>query len=151
MLFRSSVYDFVVGDFHIPSPGSIACSVRNAFIWFFTDFLFGILFPKIEDLQVLWEDLLNTIIDRLGFFALPFTFIKGVYTTVQAMTTTNNTCALNLTVYGSTASVELCKWRYQLPAMWALMQTILQGGIAMGFLWTCYRLANRFFGIYIED
>ena len=31
------------------------------------------------------------------------------------------------------------------------MQTILQGGIAVGFLWTCYRLANRFFGIYIED
>ena len=27
----------------------------------------------------------------------------------------------------------------------------LQGGIAIGCLWTCYRLANRFFGIYVED
>lgn len=146
-----SQYDFDFNGLKIPSPGSIACAVRNSFIWFFTDFLFGIIFPKVEDIKVLFDDLLNTIIDRLGFLALPFTFIKGVFTTVQAMTVTNNTCALSLTVFGSTASVELCKWRYQLPQMWSLMQTILQGGIAIGFLWTCYRLANRFFGIYIED
>ena len=146
-----SVYDFKIGDFRIPSPGSIACAVRNSFVWFFTDFLFGIFFPKIEDIQALWDDLLNTIIDRLGFLALPFTFIKGVFTTVQAINTTNNTCALSLTVFGSTANVELCRWRYQLPAMWAFMQTILRGGIAIGFLWVCYRLANRFFGMYVED
>lgn len=146
-----SQYDFNFNGLKIPSPGSIACAVRNSFIWFFTDFLFGLIFPKVEDIKVLFDDLLNTIIDRLGFLALPFTFIKGVFTTVQAMTVTNNTCALNLTIFGSTASVELCKWRYQLPQMWSLMQTILQGGIAIGFLWTCYRLANRFFGIYIED
>lgn len=146
-----SVYDFVVGDFHIPSPGSIACSVRNAFIWFFTDFLFGILFPKIEDLQSLWNDLLNTIIDRLGFLALPFTFIKGVFTTVEAMNSNNTTCAVSLTIFGSTANLEMCRWRYQLPAVWSFMQIFLQGGIAIGFLWTCYRLANRFFGIYVED
>lgn len=146
-----SVYDWSFAGFKIPSPGSIACSIRNSFVWFIYDFLFGIFFPKIEDIQDLWDDLLNTIIDRLGFLALPFTFIKGVFTTVQAMTITNNTCSLSLTVFGSTANVELCRWRYQLPGMWALMQTILQGGIAIGFLWTCYRLANRFFGIYVED
>ena len=146
-----SQFDWKFGSIKIPSPGSIACAIRNSFVWFFTDFLFGIIFPKIEDLQSLWDDLLNTIIDRLGFLALPFTFIKGVFTTVQAMTTTNNTCALSLTVFGSTANVELCRWRYQLPAVWSFMQTILQGGIAIGFLWTCYRLANRFFGIYVED
>lgn len=146
-----SQYDYNFNGLKIPSFGSIACAIRNSFVWFFTDFIFGIIFPKVEDIKVLFDDLLNTIIDRLGFLALPFTFIKGVFTTVQAMTVTNNTCALNLTVFGSTASVELCKWRYQLPQMWSLMQTILQGGIAIGFLWTCYRLANRFFGIYIED
>lgn len=146
-----SQYDYNFNGLKIPSFGSIACAIRNSFIWFVTDFLFSIIFPKIEDLQSLWNDLLNTIIDRLGFLALPFTFIKGVFTTVQAMTTTNNTCALNLTVFGSTANVELCRWRYQLPQVWAFMQTILQGGIAIGFLWTCYRLANRFFGIYVED
>ena len=146
-----SQYDWNFNGVKIPSPGSIACAIRNSFVWFFTDFLFGIIFPKIEDLQSLWDDLLNTIIDRLGFLALPFTFIKGVFTTVQAMTTTNNTCALSLTVFGSTANVELCRWRYQLPAVWSFMQTILQGGIAIGFLWTCYRLVNRFFGIYVED
>lgn len=146
-----SQYDYNFNGLKIPSFGSIACAIRNSFVWFFTDFIFGIIFPKVEDIKVLFDDLLNTIIDRLGFLALPFTFIKGVFTTVHAMTVTNNTCALNLTVFGSTASVELCKWRYQLPQMWSLMQTILQGGIAVGFLWTCYRLANRFFGIYIED
>lgn len=146
-----SQYDYNFNGLKIPSFGSIACAIRNSFIWFFTDFLFGIIFPKVEDIKVLFDDLLNTIIDRLGFLALPFTFIKGVFTTVQAMTVTNNTCVLSLTVFGSTASVELCKWRYQLPQMWSLIQTILQGGIAIGFLWTCYRLANRFFGIYIED
>ena len=146
-----SQYDYNFNGLKIPSFGSIACAIRNSFIWFVTDFLFSIIFPKIEDLQSLWNDLLNTIIDRLGFLALPFTFIKGVFTTVQAMTTTNNTCALNLTIFGSTANVELCRWRYQLPQVWAFMQTILQGGIAIGFLWTCYRLANRFFGIYVED
>lgn len=146
-----SQFDWKFGSIKIPSPGSIACAIRNSFVWFFTDFLFGIIFPKIEDLQSLWDDLLNTIIDRLGFLALPFTFIKGVFTTVQAMTTTNNTCAMNLTIFGSTANLELCKWRYQLPAVWSFMQTILQGGIAIGFLWTCYRLVNRFFGIYVED
>lgn len=146
-----SQYDYNFNGLKIPSFGSIACAIRNSFVWFFTDFIFGIIFPKVEDIKVLFDDLLNTIIDRLGFLALPFTFIKGVFTTVQAMTVTNNTCALNLTVFGSTASVELCKWRYQLPQMWSLMQTILRGGIAIGFLWTCYRLANRFFGIYIED
>ena len=146
-----SVYDWSFAGFKIPSPGSIACAIRNSFVWFIYDFLFGIFFPKIEDIQALWDDLLNTIIDRLGFLALPFTFVKGVFTTVQAMTATNNTCAMSLTVFGSTANVELCRWRYQLPGMWALMQTILQGGIAIGFLWTCYRLANRFFGIYVED
>ena len=146
-----SQYDYNFNGLKIPSFGSIACAIRNSFIWFVTDFLFSIIFPKIEDLQSLWNDLLNTIIDRFGFLALPFTFIKGVFTTVQAMTTTNNTCALNLTVFGSTANVELCRWRYQLPQVWAFMQTILQGGIAIGFLWTCYRLANRFFGIYVED
>ena len=99
----------------------------------------------------MFSDLLDTIIDRLGFLALPFTFIKGVFTTAQAMTVNNSTCALNLVVFGASANVELCRWRYQLPQMWALMQTILQGGIAIGFLWTCYRLANRFFGIYVED
>ena len=146
-----SQYDYNFNGLKIPSFGSIACAIRNSFVWFFTDFIFGIIFPKVEDIKVLFDDLLNTIIDRLGFLALPFTFIKGVFTTVHAMTVTNNTCALNLTIFGSTASVELCKWRYQLPQMWSLMQTILQGGIAIGFLWTCYRLANRFFGIYIED
>lgn len=146
-----SQYDWNFNGLKIPSPGSIACSIRNSFVWFFTDFIFGILFPKIEDIQALCDDLLNTIIDRLGFLALPFTFIKGVFTTVQAMTTNNPTCAVPLTVFGSTANLEMCKWRYQLPAMWAFMQTILQGGIAIGFLWVCYRLANRFFGIYVED
>ena len=146
-----SQYDWKFGDIKIPSPGSIACSIRNSFVWFFTDFLFGIIFPKIEDLQSLWDDLLNTIIDRLGFLALPFTFIKGVFTTVQAMTTNNSTCAVSLTVFGSTANLEMCRWRYQLPAVWSFMQIFLQGGIAIGFLWTCYRLANRFFGIYVED
>lgn len=146
-----SVYDYNFNGLKIPSFGSVACAIRNSFIWFFTDFIFGIIFPKIEDLQSLWDDLLNTIIDRLGFLALPFTFIKGVFTTVQAMTATNNTCAMSLTVFGSTANVELCRWRYQLPALWSFMQIFLQGGIAIGFLWTCYRLANRFFGIYVED
>ena len=146
-----SVYDYNFNGLKIPSFGSVACAIRNSFVWFFTDFIFGIIFPKIEDLQSLWDDLLNTIIDRLGFLALPFTFIKGVFTTVEAMTTTNNTCALSLTIFGSTANLEMCKWRYQLPAVWSFMQTILQGGIAIGFLWTCYRLANRFFGIYVED
>lgn len=146
-----SQYDWKFGDIKIPSPGSIACAIRNSFVWFFTDFLFGIIFPKIEDLQSLWDDLLNTIIDRLGFLALPFTFIKGVFTTVGAMTSNNNTCAVSLTIFGSTANLEMCKWRYQLPAVWSFMQIFLQGGIAIGFLWTCYRLANRFFGIYVED
>lgn len=146
-----SQYDWKFGDIKIPSPGSIACSIRNSFVWFFTDFIFGIIFPKIEDLQSLWDDLLNTIIDRLGFLALPFTFIKGVFTTVGAMTSNNNTCAVSLTIFGSTANLEMCKWRYQLPAVWSFMQIFLQGGIAIGFLWTCYRLANRFFGIYVED
>ena len=146
-----SQYDWKFGAIKIPSPGSIACAIRNTFVWFFTDFLFGIIFPKIEDIQALWDDLLNTLIDRLGFLALPFTFIKGVFTTVQAMTATNNTCAMSLTIFGSTANVELCRWRYQLPALWSFMQIFLQGGIAIGFLWTCYRLANRFFGIYVED
>lgn len=146
-----SQYDWTFGAIKIPSPGSIACAIRNTFIWFFTDFLFGIIFPKIEDIKDIWDDLLDTIIDRLGFLALPFTFIKGVFTTVQAMTTSNPTCAVPLTIFGSTANLEMCRWRYQLPAMWAFMQTILQGGIAIGFLWVCYRLANRFFGIYVED
>lgn len=146
-----SQYDYNFNGLKIPSFGSVACAIRNSFVWFFTDFIFGIIFPKIEDIQSLWDDLLNTIIDRLGFLALPFTFIKGVFTTVQAMTATNNTCAMSLTVFGSTANLELCKWRYQLPAVWSFMQIFLQGGIAIGFLWTCYRLANRFFGIYVED
>lgn len=145
-----SQYDWTFGSIKIPSPGSIACAIRNSFVWFFTDFLFGIFLPKIEDLQSLCDDLLNIIIDRLGFLALPFTFIKGVFTTVGAMTS-NNTCAVSLTIFGSTANLEMCKWRYQLPQVWAFMQTILQGGIAIGFLWTCYRLANRFFGFYVED
>jgi hypothetical protein len=146
-----SQYDYNFNGLKIPSFGSIACAIRNSFVWFFTDFIFSIIFPKIEDLQLLWNDLLNTIIDRLGFLALPFTFIKGVFTTVEAMNSNNSTCAVSLTVFGSTANVELCRWRYQLPAVWSFMQTILQGGIAIGFLWTCYRLANRFFGIYVED
>lgn len=146
-----SQYDWKFGDLKIPSPGSIACAIRNSFVWFFTDFIFSIIFPKIEDLQSLWNDLLNTIIDRLGFLALPFTFIKGVFATVEAMTTNNSTCAVSLTVFGSTANLEMCRWRYQLPAVWSFMQIFLQGGIAIGFLWTCYRLANRFFGIYVED
>ena len=146
-----SQYDWKIGDLKIPSPGSIACAIRNSFVWFFTDFLFGILFPKIEDIQALWDDLLNTIIDRLGFLALPFTFIKGVFTTVEAMNSNNTTCAVSLTIFGSTANLEMCRWRYQLPAVWSFMQIFLQGGIAIGFLWTCYRLTNRFFGIYVED
>ena len=146
-----SQYDYNFNGLKIPSFGSIACAIRNSFIWFVTDFLFSIIFPKIEDLQSLWNDLLNTIIDRLGFLALPFTFIKGVFTTVEAMNSNNSTCAVSLTVFGSTANLEMCRWRYQLPAVWSFMQIFLQGGIAIGFLWTCYRLANRFFGIYVED
>lgn len=146
-----SQYDYNFNGLKIPSFASIACSIRNSLVWFFTDFIFGIIFPRVEDVQALFSDLLDTIIDRLGFLALPFTFIKGVFTTAQAMTVNNSTCALNLIVFGASANVELCRWRYQLPQMWALMQTILQGGIAIGFLWTCYRLANRFFGIYVED
>ena len=146
-----SVYDYNFNGLKIPSFGSIACAVRNSFVWFFTDFIFGIIFPKIEDLQSLWNDLLNTIIDRLGFLALPFTFVKGIFTTVQAMNSNNTTCAVSLTIFGSTANLEMCKWRYQLLQVWSFMQIFLQGGIAIGFLWTCYRLANRFFGIYVED
>lgn len=146
-----SQYDYNFNGLKIPSFGSIACAIRNSFVWFFTDFIFSIIFPKIEDLQSLWNDLLNTIIDRLGFLALPFTFIKGVFTTVEAMNSNNTTCAVSLTIFGSTANLEMCRWRYQLPAVWSFMQIFLQGGIAIGFLWTCYRLANRFFGIYVED
>lgn len=146
-----SQYDYNFNGLKIPSFGSIACAIRNSFVWFFTDFIFSIIFPKIEDLQSLWNDLLNTIIDRLGFLALPFTFIKGVFTTVEAMNSNNTTCAVLLTIFGSTANLEMCRWRYQLPAVWSFMQIFLQGGIAIGFLWTCYRLANRFFGIYVED
>lgn len=146
-----SQYDYNFNGLKIPSFGSIACAIRNSFVWFFTDFIFSIIFPKIEDLQSLWNDLLNTIIDRLGFLALPFTFIKGVFTTVEAMNSNNSTCAVSLTIFGSTANLEMCRWRYQLPAVWSFMQIFLQGGIAIGFLWTCYRLANRFFGIYVED
>lgn len=41
-----SQYDWKIGDLKIPSPGSIACAIRNSFVWFFTDFLSVFYSPK---------------------------------------------------------------------------------------------------------
>lgn len=146
-----SKYDVTIAGVKMPSVGSIACALRNSFTWFINDLILPFIIPKSEDVQKLFGDLTDFTIDRLGFVALPFTFIKGVLTTVEAMTSNNDTCAISLTVFGSTSKLEMCKWRHQLPAVWSFMQIFLQGGIAIGFLWTCYRLLMQVFGVPVGD
>ena len=146
-----SKYDFTIAGVKMSSVGSIACALRNSFTWFINDLILPFIIPKSEDVQKLFGDLTDFTIDRLGFVALPFTFIKGILTTVEAMTSNNDTCAISLTIFGSTSKLEMCKWRHQLPAVWSFMQIFLQGGIAIGFLWTCYRLLMQVFGVPVGD
>lgn len=98
----------------------------------------------------------NTMLDNLkksfGFVSLPFTLIPNIWSLVNQGSVLGPNCSTPpLTVFGASASIELCSWRQHFPRAWSFMQLIVQGGIALYFLWVLYRLLMQFFGVSVGD
>lgn len=89
----------------------------------------------------------DTASSSLGFLWTPFQVIGDIFTEIRDSSATNHTCALPpLTIFGSTATIEFCAWRDDLPGLWSMMRIAIQGSIAVAFLFVCWRALMRFFG-----
>lgn len=130
--------------------GVVKCHIDNVFKRF-TNFFKWLFVPDGLTLKNSFVATLEHANKSFGFLALPFTFVSNVFNSVGQMSSLDSNCSLPpLSIFGATARLELCKWRHQLPTVWAFMQTVIQAGIAVGFLWACYRLLMRFFGADVD-
>lgn len=126
--------------------GGIGCHVRNLGT-FIVSALKLLFVPELRWIEQRLEYMTNNMKTALGFIWAPVDFIIQIFTTVKDISVANNTCALPpLTFFGSTATVHLCQWRYQLPGLWAVMQLAIQGGIALSLIFVFWRTFMKLFG-----
>lgn len=151
-----SVYDLKFSaweggpEFSLPTIDGIACSLRNSLKWFVNELILPLFVPRSDYFSSRFGELQSNIKRSFGFLALPFTFIGNIFTSVSQGASIGETCALPpLSLYGATATIHLCAWRQQLPQAWSFLQLVIQGGIALSFLWVAYSLLMRFFGVNV--
>lgn len=151
-----SVYDLKFSaweggpEFSLPTIDGIACSLRNSLKWFVNELILPLFVPRSDYFSSRFGELQSNIKRSFGFLALPFTFIGNIFTSVSQGAFIGETCALPpLSLYGATATIHLCAWRQQLPQAWSFLQLVIQGGIALSFLWVAYSLLMRFFGVNV--
>lgn len=153
-----SVYDIKIHfwsggpEFSMPSISSIWCSLKN-FAIFIDHGVFRPLFiPNSYRVSLLFERVLGALESSFGFLWTPVFLVKSVYQGILDNQISGDTCALPpLTIFGSTATVHLCQWRYQLPGLWRYMQIAIQAGLLVGFIWALYRSLMSFFGARVDD
>lgn len=102
------------------------------------------------------SDSFNSMLENMkrsfGFLSLPITLIPNLFNMVNQGANIGSNCELPpITVFGASASIQLCGWRHQLPEVWRFMQLIIQAGIALAFIWVLYSLFMRAFGIHIKE
>lgn len=133
----------------------LACHLSrffNSIVGWFMDAISFLFVPDGATVQNMFSGFMKRFNDSLGFLAFPFTFLGDLYNSIRSMSQGSNTCALpSFAVFGAQTQLHLCAWRYQLPAVWSFMQLIIQGGIAIGFLWSVYRIVMRMFGSSVDD
>lgn len=129
----------------------INCHVDN-FFKRFTNFFKWLFVPDGLSLKSSFDGTVTHFRNSLGFLSVPFTFIGNLFNTIKESHASSPSCTLPaLRVFGSEAQIHLCAWRHQLPAAWSFMQIIIQGGIAIGFLWAVYRVVMRILGVPVDD
>lgn len=133
----------------------LACHMSR-FFNAITKWVFGtiswLFFPDSARVGAMFNQTLSNLQRSFGFLFFPVTFISDVFKSILQFSAVNDTCALPpISIYGSTATIELCRWRYQLPGTWSFMQLIIRAGISIAFLWVCYRLLMRFLGVQFDD
>lgn len=108
--------------------------------------------PDSKIVQTMFSSFLNNLQNSLGFLWTPVTVVNSVYKGIIDNQISGNTCALpTMSMFGNSATIHLCSWRYQLPGLWSYMQLAIQGGLVVGLLWALYRSVMKFFGVYVDD
>lgn len=139
-------------EFKIPSILSIGCTINNAFKWVINEVILPLIMPSQDFLRDKFGELQNNLSKSFGFLWTPVTLIQTFYNGVINNQISGDTCALPpMSMFGSTATIHLCSWRYQLPDLWRYMQLAVQGGLVVGLIWSLYSLAMRFFGVHVQD
>lgn len=139
-------------EFKIPSILSIGCTINNAFKWVVNEVILPLIMPSQDFLRDKFGELQNNLSKSFGFLWTPVTLIQTFYNGVINNQISGDTCALPpMSMFGSTATIHLCSWRYQLPSLWRYMQLAIQGGLVVGLIWSLYSLAMRFFGVHVQD
>lgn len=137
-------------EFSMPSISSIWCTMKNWGVFISHEIIRPLFIPNAYRVSLLFESTRNNFMSSLGFLGEPFKVIVQFFDFVVSDRSAGRNCALPpLTVFGSTATVELCAWRHQLPDVWRFMQLVIQGGIALSFLWVSYSLVTRIFGVEV--
>lgn len=153
-----SVHDFKVTfwdngpQFSIPSVDSIWCALKNFGTFLMHEVFHPLFVPNGYRVSILFENTLKSLQGSLGFLWTPVSFIQATYSGIVNNHISGDTCALPaMSLFGSSARIHLCQWRYQFPQLWQYMQIAIQGGLAIGFIWALYRSLMRLFGVHIED
>lgn len=139
-------------EFRLPSILSIGCTINNSFKWAINEIILPLIMPSQDFLRDKFGELQNNLSRSFGFLWTPVTLIQTFYNGVINNQISGDTCALPpMSMFGSTATIHLCSWRYQLPGLWRYMQLAIQGGLVTGLIWSLYSLAMRFFGVHVQD
>lgn len=137
-------------EFSMPSISSIWCTMRNWGVLISHEIIRPLFIPNAYRVSLLFDNTRNSFMSSLGFLGEPFKVVAQIFDFIVSDRSAGHNCALPpLTVFGATATIELCAWRNQLPDVWRFMQLVIQGSIALSFLWVSYSLVMRIFGVEV--
>lgn len=130
----------------------ILCHMRNAYKMFIQLFTY-LAVPRVGDIKPYFDSFVETADNQMGFLADSF---QMLFSALQLIIATGDPavgykCGISLPMYGAPATVELCAWKYQFPALWELVQRSIQAGIALTLVYIFYRKLNKMTGRDVED
>jgi hypothetical protein len=131
----------------------VSCTLNNA-LQMLKSLSLNLFVPDWTDIKTFFGAFVVQAQTSLGFLYAPINFLTALFNLVvnQATNPTGDTCDLGpITIFGASAHIAICEWRYQFPQLWNYMQLFIQGGIAFGFSVAFWRKFNSFFGNHIED
>ena len=131
----------------------IGCTIRNMFRDF-KSITMSMFVPRSSVIGDSFNSMWDIVKGALGFLYAPIDFIVQFFSLIvnQQSNPTGNTCDLGaIPMFGVSAHIHICQWRYQFPQLWHYMQLFIQGGVAIGFTMAFWRRFNAIFGNHIEE
>lgn len=130
----------------------ILCHARNV-LKMVGAFLSSLFVPSPADIKPFFDNAIESLNNTLGFLwdagAMLISAINLLITT--ATPNDGYECGIDVPVFGQGATIKLCAWRYQFPALWTLMQTAIQAGISVTLVYVFWRKLNKMTGRDVED